>query len=52
MDEETIAELLSRPVEHIDIEAFDARPIVQSYRQAAFQARNLAEAFRVALPEK
>ena len=36
--------LLSQPVEHIDITGFDARPLLESYRKAAFQARNLAEA--------
>ncbi len=36
--------LLSRPVEHIDVTAFDGRAIVDAYRNAAFQARNLAEA--------
>lgn len=40
----TKAELLSRPVEHVDITAFDARPIVDAYRATAFQARNLARA--------
>lgn len=36
--------LLSRPVEHIDITGFDARPIIKAYRETAFQARNLANA--------
>ena len=36
--------LLARPVEHIDVTAFDGRAVVDSYRNAAFQARNLAEA--------
>ena len=36
--------LLARPVEHIDVAAFDGRAVVDSYRKAAFQARNLAEA--------
>ena len=36
--------LLARPVEHIDVTAFDGRAIVDTYRNAAFQARNLAEA--------
>jgi len=36
--------LLSRPVEHIDITSFDARPIIKAYRETAFQARNLANA--------
>lgn len=37
-------ELLSRPVEHVDIAGFDARPLIDSYAQTAFQARNLARA--------
>jgi deoxyhypusine synthase len=37
-------ELLKRPIEHIDIKAFDARPIINSFRSMAFQARNLARA--------
>ncbi len=36
--------LLARPVEHIDVTAFDGRRVVDAYRNAAFQARNLAEA--------
>ncbi len=35
--------LLARPVEHIDVTAFDGRAVVDTYRSAAFQARNLAE---------
>ena len=35
--------LLARPVEHIDVTAFDGRAVMDSYRSAAFQARNLAE---------
>ena len=41
---ETRRRLLARPVEHIDVTAFDGRAVVDSYRHAAFQARNLAEA--------
>jgi deoxyhypusine synthase len=37
-------ELLKTPVEHIDIKAFDARPIMEAYAGTAFQARNLATA--------
>ncbi len=40
----TKAELLNRPVEHVDITRFDARPILQAYGRTAFQARNLARA--------
>ena len=36
--------LLARPVEHIDATCFDGQAVVDSYRCAAFQARNLAEA--------
>ena len=44
MDEDRKAQLLARQVEHIDVKAFDGRAVVDSYRNAAFQARNLAEA--------
>ncbi len=40
----TKKELLSRPVEQIDITKIDARAIVDAYRDTAFQARNLARA--------
>jgi deoxyhypusine synthase len=40
----TREDLLSKTIEHIDVTAFDARPIVDAYRQMAFQARNLARA--------
>ncbi len=43
MDEIRKSRLLARPVEHIDITAFDGRAVVDTYRSAAFQARNLAE---------
>lgn len=29
-------ELLSRPVRHVDITAFDARPVIDSYREMAY----------------
>ena len=41
MDRDT---LLTKPIEHIDIKSFDARPIVDAYAKMAFQARNLAVA--------
>ncbi|MGP1310329.1 MAG: 1,9-bis(guanidino)-5-aza-nonane synthase [Phycisphaerales bacterium] len=44
MPKMTKAQLLSKPVEHIDLASFDARPIVDGYRATAFQARNLARA--------
>src|SRR5262245_58384301 len=37
-------ELLSRPVEHVDVTRFDARPIIDSYRQMAYSSRTLAQA--------
>jgi deoxyhypusine synthase len=37
-------DLLSRPIEHIDITSFDARPVIDSYRQMAFSSRALANA--------
>ena len=37
-------ELLSRPIRHADVTAFDARPVIDAYREMAFQARNLASA--------
>ncbi|MFA6044014.1 MAG: deoxyhypusine synthase [Phycisphaerales bacterium] len=40
----TKKELLSRPITHIDITAFDARPVVKSYKQMAYSARTLANA--------
>jgi deoxyhypusine synthase len=40
----TKKDLLSRPVEHIDITAFDARPIIDAYRRMAYSARTLAQA--------
>lgn len=40
-------ELLSTPVEHIDIKSFDARPIMTAYGKMAFQARNLARATEI-----
>lgn len=38
------AELLSKPVEHIDITAFDARPIIDGMRNMSFTSRDLARA--------
>ena len=37
-------DLLCRPVQHIDIRAFDARPVIDQFRPTAIQARNLARA--------
>jgi len=40
-------DLLSKPVEHIDIKTFDARPIIDGYASMAFQARNLSVAAEI-----
>ena len=40
----TKEELLSRPIEHIDVTKFDARPIIKSYRDMAYTSRTLANA--------
>lgn len=40
----TKKELLSNPVKHIDITKFDARPVIDSYRQMAYSSRTLANA--------
>jgi deoxyhypusine synthase len=37
-------DLLHKPIEHIDVKTFDARPIIDGYALMAFQARNLAKA--------
>ncbi len=38
------AEILSTPVEHVDITSFDARPIIDSMRKMSFTSRDLARA--------
>ena len=38
------AELLSQPVEHIDIKSFDARPIIDQMDKMSFTSRDLARA--------
>mgnify|MGYP001798960523 CR=1 FL=1 len=40
----TKKDLLSRPIEHIDITKIDARPIVDAYRDMAYTSRTLAQA--------
>jgi deoxyhypusine synthase len=40
----TKAELLSRPVEHIDIKAFDARPVIDAMGKMSFTSRDTARA--------
>ncbi len=37
-------DLLTQPIQQIDIKSFDARPIMNGFRSMAFQARNLASA--------
>ncbi len=37
-------DLLCHPVQHVDIRAFDARPVIDQFRPTAIQARNLARA--------
>ena len=41
------SELLATPVEHIDIKAFDPRPLVDAMGRMAFQARNIDRAARI-----
>ena len=40
----TKKELLSRPIQHVDITKIDARPIIRSYRDMAYTSRTLAQA--------
>jgi deoxyhypusine synthase len=40
----TKQDLLSRPIKHIDVTAFDARPVIDAYRQMAYSSRTLANA--------
>jgi deoxyhypusine synthase len=40
----TKGELLANPIRHVDITGFDARPVVESYRDMAYSARTLARA--------
>ncbi|USN99839.1 MAG: deoxyhypusine synthase [Phycisphaeraceae bacterium] len=43
----TKQELLSNPVEHVDLTAFDARPIIDAWANTAYQARNAARAAQI-----
>lgn len=43
----TKADLLANPVEHVDITAFDARPMLDAWSKTAFQARNTARAAQI-----
>lgn len=40
----TKKDLLSRPIEHIDITKIDARPVIDAYRDMAYSSRTLAQA--------
>jgi deoxyhypusine synthase len=40
----TKQDLLANPVKHIDVTKFDARPIIDSYRDMAYSSRTLAKA--------
>jgi len=41
------AELLSTPVEHIDITKFDARPIIDAWGKMSFTSRDAARAAQI-----
>ena len=41
------AELLSSPVEHIDIASFDGRPIIDAWEKMSFTSRDAARAARI-----
>jgi len=41
------AELLSSPVEHIDITQFDARPVIDAWEKMSFTSRDAARAARI-----
>ncbi|WP_417490946.1 1,9-bis(guanidino)-5-aza-nonane synthase [Maricaulis sp.] len=41
------AELLSSPVEHIDITAFDGRPLIDAWEKMSFTSRDAARASRI-----
>ncbi len=40
----TREDLLSRPVKHVDVTKFDARPVLDAYRHMAYSSRTLAQA--------
>ncbi|MBS3960300.1 MAG: deoxyhypusine synthase [Sandarakinorhabdus sp.] len=44
IDAQRKAELLAKPVEHIDIKSFDARPIIDQMANMSFTSRDLARA--------
>src|SRR5262245_45378344 len=41
------AQLLSEPVEHIDVTSFDARPIVEAWSKMSFTSRDAARAAEI-----
>ena len=41
------AQMLSKPVEHIDITSFDARPIIDQMKHMSFTSRDLAKAAEI-----
>lgn len=43
----TKADLLATPVEHVDLIAFDARPVIDAWSKTAYQARNTARAAEI-----
>ena len=45
--QEKKVELLSNPVEHIDVASFDARPIIAAMDKMSFTSRDLARATRI-----
>ena len=47
MTENRKAELLSSPVEHIDITKFDARPVIDAWEKMSFTSRDAARAARI-----
>lgn len=47
MNDNRKAELLSTPVEHIDITEFDARPIIDAWEKMSFSSRDAARAARI-----
>ncbi len=55
MTKNTKAQLLSKPVEHIDITQIDARPIIKAMGKMSFSSRDLARAsdiYKAALADK
>ncbi len=40
----TKKDLLSKPIQHVDVTSFDARPVINAYRKMAYSSRTLANA--------